>query len=103
MEPRSKRGPSWKDSAVTDQPDDTKSRKKKTDDSAQELQDDAVTPDIAQDSATSDMDWLKRHMKSSVHASEQSQETIFDQSDEETKSEMRVEVSYVLADEISAI
>lgn len=105
MEPRSKRGPSWKDSAVTEESHDTKSHKKKklkTDDPEKVSQDDAVDPDVAQDSATSDMDWLKRHMKSSVHMSEPPQETIFDQSDEEeTKSDKQLEASYVAVDEIS--
>lgn len=81
---KARKGPSWKDAdaaPAADAPDRASSSKSKTrsqpTDKAREQ-----TPEVANDEPASDMDWLKRHMKSSLDLSEGA-EKAFDQSDVE--------------------
>ena len=67
MQPRSQKGPSWKDvdtvaSTVDHATSSTSSQKANAKAAIDELPDESP----AVDEATSDMDWLKRHMKSSL-------------------------------------
>ena len=100
MEPRSKKGPSWKDDAIAQQSSSSfhpdRKKNSKAGDASNRLQPDSVDGEAPQEEAVSDMDWLKRHTKASVNVTEPSQETVFDQSAddiEHTSEEAAKEVS----------
>ena len=83
MQPRSKKGPSWRDSDALPAPSAKASSSTSQAKSSDKGDVDDETPDAPPESeATSDMDWLKRHMKSSLDISESANKD-FVQSDEE--------------------
>lgn len=89
MEPRSKKGPSWKDSAIAESSQvaskSDKGKKTKVSKKMTQSGDDASGGEEASNDARSDLDWLKRHMKTSANALDTATETAFDQSDEDDK------------------
>ncbi|KAI0632765.1 hypothetical protein C8Q77DRAFT_1058693 [Trametes polyzona] len=96
MQPRTKKGPSWKDEepvvpvASTSGhpvPADEASKKRK-----KQVKDDTVHSANEEDQPrdtepVSDLDWLKRHMKTSLDEAEAPSEKVFEQSDDEHQSE----------------
>ncbi|KIP06573.1 hypothetical protein PHLGIDRAFT_106837 [Phlebiopsis gigantea 11061_1 CR5-6] len=83
MQPRSRKGPSWKDSDVLPAPGAKASSSTTQAKSSEEGADDGEAPDASpENEAASDMDWLKRHTKSSLDISESANQD-FVQSDED--------------------
>lgn len=93
MQPRSKKGPSWKDVDDTPAPTAKDASSSKSKALAPPTPDDAESADPPPtDDAASDMDWLKRHMKSSLEIADPTAEKKFSQSDDEmdTTPDVRV-------------
>ena len=95
MQSRSKKGPSWKDEDAipSAEPLSSKIASKATDVpravdpidvSAEDVAMDETAPDAGD--AASDMDWLKRHMKTNLEITEAAQEKVFEQSDDEPEA-----------------
>ena len=100
MQPRTRKGPSWKDddavlpaTVAGSVKIEKKSSSKQRDAESSHIDErngdsiDDEADENQQNAAVSDMDWLKRHMKSNLDISDHTTEKVFEQSDDEMDAE----------------